>query len=78
MSVWCKYFHAKIAEVNTPPEGIYTEEKLVYTIRISQIVCILMNKKNNYAGVNQIKYKTRCTLMLGKSASGKSATCCSW
>ena len=42
----------------------------VSAIKISQIVCMFMKQEIFYAGVNQMKDKTRIALMVGASDSG--------
>ena len=51
----------------------------VSAIKISQIVCMFMKQEIFYAGVNQMKDKTRIALMVGASDSGGGgATFCGW
>ena len=71
MSVWRKEFHTKIVEVGTPPEYVYNayQTGLYYQKTPNRVYVDEANKKN-YDCVNQMRDKTRITLMVGTSVSG--------
>ena len=72
ISAWCKDFHDKIAEMDTPPECVYNANQTdLYYQNLPNLVYIDEANKKNYAGVKQMKDKTRITLMVGTSAGGK-------
>ena len=65
--------------MDTPPECFYNADQnfLCYQ-KLPNSVYVDEANKHYYFGVNQMKDKTRCTLMVGTSASGENVTCYSW
>ena len=79
MSSWCKDFHAKIVEADTPPEWIYNTDQIgLYFQNLTNRLFVDEANKKDYNGVKQIKDKTRIAIMVGTSARRKIYTCCSW
>ena len=65
MSAWRKDFHANIAEVDTIPECVWNADQTgLYYQNLPNSVYVDEANKKDYAGVKQMKYNTRITLMV--------------